>query len=209
MLCYHGIYMSVIPSWTLFYLVSSPSLPWTTCGHWWNHPDHCSDGINETSTYDYHYSWRRSTTPEEEFFECVYDSCVTLGYYNDKSWFVFIIRQRVLGMWGFYVLGGFQPDLALALAAAWIILFVCLVKGPMVQGKVHYIELFFLSIYGSWIPNSNFQIVKASVSASFCLVAILAARGLTLPGTYALVYFITPEYYRLLNLQVGQSQRDI
>lgn len=78
---------------------------------------------------------------------------------------------------------GFNWKLAVGLLVAWLIIFLCLIKGIQSLGKVSYITALF----------------------PYVMLASLIVRGVTLPGSMkGLVYFIgTIDFDKLISLKVN------
>ena len=77
--------------------------------------------------------------------------------------------------------GTVQWHLAVALVVAWILIFLCLMKGIKSVGKVVYVT--------ALLP--------------YVLLTVFLVKGLTLPGAMdGILFFIKPDFTRLLNGQV-------
>ncbi|XP_062617416.1 sodium- and chloride-dependent glycine transporter 1-like isoform X1 [Saccostrea cucullata] len=173
-----GLYYNVIISHVLYYLVASftSELPWTTCNNEWNTPfcreyDYSNQQtignstLNSTlvnftvieNTTAIHHSL--ITTPSEE-------------YYN----------RHVLGKSsGLDEFGSVQPYLVLTLLAAWVIVYLTLLKGIQSLGKVVYFTAIF----------------------PYVMLIVLMFRGVTLPGAAdGIVYYLKPDFAKLLEPRV-------
>ncbi|XP_033764045.1 sodium- and chloride-dependent glycine transporter 2-like [Pecten maximus] len=164
-----SIYYNVILAWTLYYFGMSFSsvLPWSHCNNEWNSPD-CYTRIGRTNnsvtfnttgeTYNKTEN-RTAMTSSEEFWQ--------------RN--VLDISDNVETM------GGIRWQLALALFAAWIAVFLCLIKGIKTSGKVVY--------------------VAATVPYIFLLTLFI--RGMTLPGSKdGLLFYLIPRWSDLGKLSV-------
>ncbi|XP_048764706.2 sodium- and chloride-dependent betaine transporter-like [Ostrea edulis] len=174
-------YYIVIICWTTYYLASSfkSPLPWTLCEQDWNTPwcnaderggsvtngtiDNLtsSDVGNVSSTLSHQngsqlstFSIQNFTTPGEEFWQ-----------------------GNVLHLSeGLEDLGSIQWHLALCFLAAWVMVYLCIIKGIKTVGKVVYV----------------------TATLPYLLLVVILIRGLTLPGSYdGIVYYITPDFERL------------
>lgn len=177
------IYYNIIITWTLYYLFMSfsPVLPWSTCDNEWN-TDSCvlrnRSLVNETSTLSPStqattlvvgntVSDVRKTTPSEEFWQ-----------------------RHVLELSsGIDELGGIRWELLGCLALAWIVVFLCLIKGIKSSGKVVYFTATF----------------------PYMVLITLLIRGATLPGSLnGIIFYIVPKWEKLLSLQVwGEAAMQI
>ncbi|OWF53371.1 sodium- and chloride-dependent glycine transporter 2-like [Mizuhopecten yessoensis] len=166
-----SIYYNVILAWTLYYFGMSFSsvLPWSHCNNEWNSP-HCYNRVgyaNNSLTVNgtMHESTYNNTangiarTPSEEFWQ--------------RN--VLDISENIDTM------GGIRWQLALGLFAAWLAVFLCLIKGIKTSGKVVY--------------------VAATIPYLFLL--ILFIRGMTLPGSKdGILFFLIPRWSDLGKLSV-------
>ncbi|OAF71175.1 Na(+)/Cl(-) betaine/GABA transporter [Intoshia linei] len=149
------IYYNIIMTWTIYYLYQSMSkiLPWSTCDNPWNTPN-C---VNFNGTRYNHTS--DSISPSEEYF-----NLKTLNISD-----------------GIENMGPIQVHLIVCLLIAWLLCFLCLMKGIKSSGKVVYITVI--------IP--------------YILLTSLLIRSVMLPGAYeGIKYYLTPDFKRLLEFQV-------
>ncbi|XP_021369982.1 sodium- and chloride-dependent glycine transporter 2-like isoform X2 [Mizuhopecten yessoensis] len=175
-----GLYYNVIIAWTLFYIGNSfiSPLPWSTCSNDWN-TDTCGargsnitgrnssnitgvNGILQNSTNSYHASVTNAInglTSEEEFWQ-----------------------YKVLSMSsGLDVIGRVPWHLAVCFIAAWILVYLCLIKGVKSLGKVVYV----------------------TATLPYILLTVILVRGLTLPGSAdGVLFYLTPDFTRLADMQV-------
>ncbi|XP_071480257.1 sodium- and chloride-dependent glycine transporter 1-like isoform X1 [Diadema antillarum] len=158
-----SIYYQVILAYTIFYLFSSLTsvLPWASCGHGWN-TDNCTERVADGNTTFNISFLLNPKPPSEEYF------------YN-----------HVLGMSdGIDEMGNVKWKLVLCLAGAWVITFLCLVKGIKTSGKVVYL-------------TSTFP---------YLVLFILLVRGLTLDGAVdGIVFYMKPDISKLGRPQVWQD----
>ncbi|XP_077977814.1 sodium- and chloride-dependent glycine transporter 1-like [Glandiceps talaboti] len=182
------IYYNAIIMYILYFFISSftaiPNLPWSTCDNWWN-TEACAkrgvvnmlNGTNSTekalsythanSTYELNnitLNWKNGTalkpiTPSQEFW-----------------------TNRVLRLTdGIDNFGEVQWDLALLLLLAWIVVFLCIMKGIKSTGKVVYVTATF----------------------PYLVITILIIRGVTLPGAAdGLKFYFVPRWEQLAKFSV-------
>ncbi|XP_047497598.1 sodium- and chloride-dependent GABA transporter ine-like [Penaeus chinensis] len=149
-----GTYYNIIMAWSIFYTIQSftEDLPWKTCNATW--ADTCFDeyGANVTAPND-------SKSATEEYF--------------DK-----VVLQRSEGI---EAMGSVRLELALALVAAWILVYFCIWKSIKSSGKVVYV----------------------TATVPYLLLGAFLWRALTLPGANnGLQYFFKPQWELLLDAQV-------
>ncbi|KAM7352563.1 neurotransmitter transporter-like [Cochliomyia hominivorax] len=152
------VYYSVIIAYPLMFLkhIFTAKLPWETCGNSWN-TNHC---IEVTEMADRNFSTRGDfKTPADEFFH------LEILKISD----------------GIDEIGTIQWPLFIAVLIAWIMVYVCIIKGIETVGKVVYFTATF----------------------PFIILFILFIRGVTLPGAInGILFYIYPEWSRLLDLKV-------
>ncbi|XP_044266712.1 sodium- and chloride-dependent glycine transporter 2-like isoform X3 [Tribolium madens] len=163
-------YYNVIIAYPLFFLANcfQSKLPWTNCDHSWN-TEHCvklggqnavKNHTNETFLLHQNDSFEnRMKTPADEFF-----------HYH-----ILQISDSIEDQ------GGIVWPLLLCNVIAWVITYLCIIKGVKTVGKVVYFTATF----------------------PFFVLFILLIRGLTLPGAWDGVFFyIYPQWHQLTNLKV-------
>ncbi|CAH1777699.1 unnamed protein product, partial [Owenia fusiformis] len=99
-------------------------------------------------------------------------------------------RRYVLNITdGIEDMGFVQWKLLLCLVAAWVIVFLCLIKGHKTSGKVAYFTATF----------------------PYLILTILLIRGVTLPGAAdGLKYYLIPKWKKLLSFKVwGEAAMQI
>ncbi|KAM6907808.1 sodium-dependent proline transporter [Xenentodon cancila] len=149
------LYYNVIIAWTFFYLGSSfqSPLPWS-CDAIANAAI-CGNNTTGNS------SIARAHSPTEVFW-----NENVLGVVNSK---------------GLHDPGPVRWPLALCLLAAWIIIFLCMLKGIRSSGKVVYVTATF----------------------PYFVLIVLIIRGATLEGSLqGVAFYLTPDWSRLANAQV-------
>ncbi|XP_028321737.1 sodium-dependent proline transporter isoform X5 [Gouania willdenowi] len=148
------LYYNVIIAWTFYYLGSSlqSPLPWS-CDHVDNAAI-CGNASAANGSSD-------PLSPTEIFW-----------------------NERVLGVVhseGLHDPGPVRWQLALCLLAAWIIIFLCMMKGIRSSGKVVYVTATF----------------------PYLVLVVLVIRGATLEGSLqGVAFYLTPDWGRLANAQV-------
>ncbi|XP_033709312.1 sodium-dependent proline transporter isoform X2 [Tursiops truncatus] len=137
------------------------NLPWEHCGNWWN-TDLClehrasKDGngalpLNLTST----------VSPSEEY------------------WSRYVLH--IQGSRGIGSPGQIRWNLCLCLLLAWVIVFLCILKGVKSSGKVVYFTATF----------------------PYLILLMLLVRGVTLPGAWkGIQFYLTPQFHHLLSSKV-------
>ncbi|XP_043936062.1 sodium- and chloride-dependent GABA transporter 2-like isoform X2 [Protopterus annectens] len=154
-----NLYYVVVLAWTFFYLFSSftSELPWAKCNHTWN-TDSCVEfqSINTSSQWT---TFKNATSPVIEFWE-----------------------NRVLQLSdGIDSPGNLRWDLALCLLLAWIICYLCTIKGIKSSGKVVYF----------------------SATFPYVMLIVLLIRGVTLPGAVdGIKFYLQPDISKLSEPQV-------
>ncbi|XP_033036457.1 sodium-dependent proline transporter isoform X2 [Trachypithecus francoisi] len=136
-------------------------LPWEHCGNWWN-TELClehrgsKDGngalpLNLTCT----------VSPSEEY------------------WSRYVLH--IQGSQGIGSPGEIRWNLCLCLLLAWVIVFLCILKGVKSSGKVVYFTATF----------------------PYLILLMLLVRGVTLPGAWkGIQFYLTPQFHHLLSSKV-------
>ncbi|XP_041364139.1 sodium- and chloride-dependent GABA transporter 2-like [Gigantopelta aegis] len=148
-------YYNILICWTLYYLYSSFSavLPWTTCSNSWNTPSCVARTLGRNNTSAYNGSLPSNPLS-------------TVLNISD----------------GIEHPGDIQLHLLVSQIVAWLVVFLCLVKGIRSVGKVVYV----------------------SATVPYVLLLALLIRGLMLPGAVeGIKAFIIPRWEKLLTLQAG------
>ncbi|XP_071950960.1 uncharacterized protein [Antedon mediterranea] len=167
-----SIYYILIITWTIYYMYWSMSktLPWIGCENEWN-TNLCrrSGSSLNISNVTSHLTTPMTTTlttkvisPSEEFFE-----------------------NKVLRISdGLHEIGSLNLELLLCLAIAWVLVYLCIIRGVNSSGKVVYFTATF----------------------PFVLLTVLFVRGVTLPGAIdGIMYFIKPNFSKVLDLTVWRA----
>lgn len=111
------VYYCIIIAWTILYFISIflklPSLPWATCGNWWNTKS-CYEFSDNSTTRNITVSTSSLQSPVEEFFE-----------------------KKVLRISkGIDQLDGVQWELLGCLFLGWLIIYLIIRKGLHQSGKI-------------------------------------------------------------------------
>ncbi|KAL5014071.1 hypothetical protein ScPMuIL_008341 [Solemya velum] len=196
-----SVYYNVILAWALLYLAMSfkDPIPWDNCNNVWNTPG-CymrsrtsdSSGIhpnktNVTTTPIYQFASTIPTTLDNFTSDILGHDLTNLNltHFNET-----MRKSPTEEFWERYVLGitegvshpgTIRWQLLLCLLAAWIIVFLCLIKGIKSSGKVVYV----------------------AATVPYVLLSILLIRGLLLPGAVdGILFYIVPRWENLLEISV-------
>ncbi|KAL8595223.1 hypothetical protein ACOMHN_043376 [Nucella lapillus] len=184
-----AVYYNMILAWSLYYLFASftSDLPWNTCDGYWNTGNcslklpivGCGDNVrngdgtcSDATSGEFLGLWnstlftaetgRKRVSPSEE-------------YWNGKALAIST---------GVHDLGQPKWDLSLCLLLAWVIVFLCLLKGIKTTGKVVYFTAIF----------------------PYVVLFILLIRGATLENAEeGIYYFIVPDFERLADARVWKD----
>ncbi|XP_078338349.1 sodium- and chloride-dependent glycine transporter 1-like [Crassostrea virginica] len=187
-------YITVIV-WVLYYLVSSfyDPLPWSQCTQSWN-TDHCIESrlqaaknvsrvtnslLNSTVSSLYFNS---STVPNITYLANETKPILISKLEDSPTAAKEFWQQRVLRISkGFDDVGSIQPHLIIGLFVAWVLVFLCLMKGVKSVGKVVYVTAI--------LP--------------YILLTTFLIRGLMLEGSVdGILYYLSPDFSRLTDFQV-------
>lgn len=179
------LYYNIINTWTLYYLGSSfiSPLPWTGCNNEWNTPT-CfkkssilSTRIGNDTGHDL-YNASSTISPDQNatvLSVVRFPSNSTTS--QEEFWF-----HRVLTMSrSLEDVGGLNWQLTLCFLSAWLVVFLCLIKGVKSLGKVVYV----------------------TATLPYLLLTVILIKGLTLPGAVeGILFYIRPDFHKLANVQV-------
>ncbi|XP_060071373.1 sodium- and chloride-dependent glycine transporter 2-like [Ylistrum balloti] len=172
-----GLYYNVIIAWTLFYIGNSfiSPLPWSTCSNDWN-TDTC--GVRIGNNTDTNSSFILSVTGLDLHNSTNDVSPTFKGLTSEEEFW----QYKVLNMSsGLEVIGRIPWHLAVCFFAAWILVYLCLIKGVKSIGKVVYV----------------------TATLPYILLTVILVRGLTLPGAVdGVLFYLTPDFSRLTDMQV-------
>ncbi|KAJ8301429.1 hypothetical protein KUTeg_020416 [Tegillarca granosa] len=201
-----SIYYNVIITWSMFYFFASftGDLPWGSCDNSWNTRD-CSlklPIVNCTKIMGVKY--QNGTCYQNDIFRGLWNSTLFTNatgrkrmYASEEYWnyhhhhlyyyyyyyYSYIFSNHVLGLSsGIDDIGTPRWQLALTLLLAWVVCFLCLLKGIKTSGKVVYFTAVF----------------------PYVVLLILFFRGVTLANASEGIYFyIVPKFERLLDAKVN------
>ncbi|XP_076359543.1 sodium- and chloride-dependent glycine transporter 1-like [Tachypleus tridentatus] len=165
------IYYNVIIAWTLYYLYKSVGtvVPWATCGNWWN----------TIRCVDHHEQIRNISLGLNDTVD---QNITTIDLSNrmtssEEYWLFYVLRLSD----GIEEFGEPRWPLVLSLFVAWMIVFLCLIKGVQSSGKVVYI----------------------SATFPYIILIVLFIRGVTLPGSLkGIMFYLTPRWELLKSFEV-------
>ncbi|XP_053396453.1 sodium- and chloride-dependent glycine transporter 1-like [Mercenaria mercenaria] len=166
-------YYNTIIAWVLYYLVNSfyPTLPWSTCDNDWN-TENCRPSDPEALKKLEDNSITNHTG------EDIYSLVPVRNVSSAKEFWQYNVLEMSSGI---DEIGTVKWHLVLALMGAWVLVFLCLIKGVKSVGKVVYVT--------ALLP--------------YVLLVVFLVRGLTLPGAMAGIrYYLSPDFNRLRDSQV-------
>ncbi|XP_039287261.1 sodium-dependent proline transporter [Nilaparvata lugens] len=171
------IYYNVIMSYTVHYMVSSfaSEVPWSKCDPAWADMATCYVR-GDTNTLGHLNSSLTNTTN---------NATIIVDHSNKETASLQYWERHVLHLSdGIEHLGPIKWDLALCLLACWIVVVLCLIKGIKTSGKVVY--------FAATFP--------------YIILFTLLITGLMQEGAMTgVLYFITPTWKKLLDIQVWQA----
>ncbi|XP_068134520.1 sodium-dependent proline transporter isoform X1 [Hyperolius riggenbachi] len=158
-----AIYYNMIIAYVLFYLFASltSNLPWKHCGNWWN-TELCLDHhVARASNSAMPINLTLTVSPSEEY------------------WSRYVLH--IQGSSGIGDPGQIRWNLCLCLLLAWIIVYLCILKGVKSSGKVVYFTATF----------------------PYVILIMLLVRGVTLEGAWiGIKFYLTPQFDHLLSSKV-------
>lgn len=174
-------YYIMVLVWVLVYFVNSflAELPWGKCGQSWN-SEHCITGFLDKSEAVDVCNGTAGCLDNITAGGVVNTTNATrdLSYTATKEFWHNFVLEKSSGLEEF---GTVRWHLAVALVVAWILIFLCLMKGIKSVGKVVYVT--------ALLP--------------YVLLTVFLVKGLTLPGAVdGILFYIKPDFARLLNGQV-------
>ena len=189
-----GMYYNMLIAWALFYLIASinSEVPWRDCDNHWN-TESCGlvDRIKIKACTDIPGTWYNDTCYTvadhgEETFKNITDLTANWNMSDYMKGRLFpsdeYFHNYVLDISdGFHEMGSPRWQLVGALALAWLLVGICLIKGIKSQGKVVYFTATF----------------------PYVVLFVLLVRGLTLPGSMdGILFYLTPKWHLLANAKV-------
>ncbi|XP_055996918.1 sodium- and chloride-dependent GABA transporter 3-like isoform X2 [Ostrea edulis] len=176
-------YYSMILGYTVYYLANSfkSPLPWTLCKQSWN-TDGCftiqkPPVVNESLRLPLNVSGPGHHLILTNESKTTTNTSISYISSAEEFW-----QENVLHMSeGIHQLGSMQWYIAFCQLAAWVIAFLCVIKGIKSSGKAVYV----------------------TATLPYILLTVLLIRGLTLPGSVdGILFYITPDFTRLKDFQV-------
>ncbi|KAL4221043.1 hypothetical protein ACF0H5_019305 [Mactra antiquata] len=171
-----AIYYTVIMAWTLYYFVMSFSsrLPWSHCENSWN-TDACYSrvvpfySLSNVNVTDANYTMNASYIVPKA---TTGNSTIERKTSSEEFW-----ERNVLQLTsGIQEPGNLRWQLVLALLAAWLVVFLCLIKGVKSSGKVMYV----------------------AATMPYLLLLVLLIRGCTLDGALdGFLFYAVPKWEKL------------
>lgn len=189
-------YSIFVLAWTFYFLYNSvfTTLPWTTCGNWWNTPD-CqatsdlwSSHTNGTALFSNGSSllpYSNATFPNGSAISSVSETNMSSASIPQKKYsssaFEFWQYNAVGRSTGLEDLGGLQLHLVTCSFLAWAFVVLAVLKGAKTLGKVVYV----------------------TATVPFLFLGIMLVRGLMLDGAMeGIIAFVKPDFRKLLSFQV-------
>uniref|UniRef100_A0A2R8Z993 Transporter n=1 Tax=Pan paniscus TaxID=9597 RepID=A0A2R8Z993_PANPA len=158
-----AIYYNMIIAYVLFYLFASltSDLPWEHCGNWWNTELCLEHRVSKDGNGALPLNLTCTVSPSEEY------------------WSRYVLH--IQGSQGIGSPGEIRWNLCLCLLLAWVIVFLCILKGVKSSGKVVYFTATF----------------------PYLILLMLLVRGVTLPGAWkGIQFYLTPQFHHLLSSKV-------
>ncbi|CAK9291576.1 unnamed protein product [Gordionus sp. m RMFG-2023] len=177
------IYYNIIMAWNFYYLFSSftTRLPWSTCDNAWNTPQ-CI--VRDGSLNDFQLtSSLHNITSFNMTLSANFGNGTSLQGTGQRTSASeeFWIRHVLQLSTGIEYLGNIRLELLGCLVLAWIIIFLCLIKGVKSSGKIVYV----------------------SATLPYLILVILFSRGLMLPGALdGIKLFYKPDWRALRDIKI-------
>ncbi|PIK51287.1 putative sodium- and chloride-dependent glycine transporter 2-like [Apostichopus japonicus] len=168
--CYQRISAcnNIIIAYTIYYMIASCKnpLPWAGCDHDWNTENCYTDQVSDTT----------GATPTLASNVTVASGLGGKVWATEEYW-----KYHVLDITeGLHDMGTIRWEIFGCFLAAWLIVYLCIVKGIKTSGKVVYFTATF----------------------PFVVLIILLIRGATLDGAKeGILYFIQPKFELLASAQ--------
>ncbi|XP_069109757.1 sodium- and chloride-dependent creatine transporter 1-like [Argopecten irradians] len=178
-------YYIMVLVWVIYYLVNSfyDPLPWSVCTNPWNTPFCIEERGQMNTNRTIQNNWTSLETNSSEFMVSNFTFNASVANFTPVTAAKEFWQLNVLQISsGFGDMGGIRWHLVLALAVAWVLVFLCLMKGVKSVGKVVYVT--------ALLP--------------YLLLTIFLVRGLLLPGAVdGIIFYLSPDFRRLLDYQFG------
>ncbi|PIK37994.1 putative sodium- and chloride-dependent glycine transporter 1-like [Apostichopus japonicus] len=166
---YFCLYYNIIIAYTIYYMIASCKnpLPWAGCDHDWNTENCYTDQVSDTT----------GATPTLASNVTVASGLGGKVWATEEYW-----KYHVLDITeGLHDMGTIRWEIFGCFLAAWLIVYLCIVKGIKTSGKVVYFTATF----------------------PFVVLIILLIRGATLDGAKeGILYFIQPKFELLASAQL-------
>ncbi|KAK3784333.1 hypothetical protein RRG08_017907 [Elysia crispata] len=194
-----SIYYTVIMAWTLYYVVSSfrASLPWSVCQPGLRSLE-CLEMVNGNDSLMFDSNRNNASTPTllttaapvvANLSTVSVVSTEASGVHNlsdfyetneEAYWFQGVLNIST----GLGELGEIQWPILVCLLVAWILVFLCLIRGIKSMGKVVYV----------------------AATVPYLILTCLLIRGCLLPGAgNGLYFYMVPVWDKLLSFQVWRN----
>ncbi|XP_074653770.1 sodium- and chloride-dependent glycine transporter 1-like [Tubulanus polymorphus] len=179
------IYYNTIIAWVIYYLAyafKSWEPLWSKCDNEWNTEFCRLPGVSAKNlSYFTNNSTHLNASTQYDFNNIsVYNSKTTdlkTHSAGEEFWQFHVLNKSA----GIGDLGNLRWQLVLCLFAAWVIVFLCVIKGFKSSGKVVYV----------------------TATLPYIFLTIILIRGLTLPGSLeGILFFISPDWDKMLSFQV-------
>ncbi|GFX40503.1 sodium- and chloride-dependent glycine transporter 2 [Trichonephila clavipes] len=129
------VYYNVIIAWALYYIYQSYSVSWSSCENSWNTPNCVSQDIvslqSNFSSVVNQTLFLNSTHGNSSLKVLLETSKMTS---SEEFWLFKVLQQSA----GIESVGTFQWPLVLTLFIAWILIFICVMRGIKSSGKVRF-----------------------------------------------------------------------
>ncbi|XP_033646292.1 sodium- and chloride-dependent glycine transporter 1-like [Asterias rubens] len=185
---YFCLYYNLIIAYTIRYMVVSfkNPLPWTGCNNTWNTPN-CYTTVSlsqdNLTQEDVQLSTYNPGTPNTSFSEVNHsslDSGPRRIRASEEYWKFGVLNVSE----GLNDIGSIQWPLLVSFLCAWILVYLCIIKGVKSSGKVVYFTATF----------------------PYFVLVVLFIRGVTLTGAMkGILFFLTPDFEKLLSANVWKA----
>ncbi|XP_048238952.1 sodium- and chloride-dependent creatine transporter 1-like [Haliotis rufescens] len=167
---------NILLAWPIYYMVKSCSsvLPWTTCGNSWN-TDLCVEDLRNAT-----YINITSTTLDDNMTATVKQRWenVTLAHTAAEEFWQYNVLSVSRGL---EEVGSVQGHIVACLFASYVIIFLCMIRGVKSVGKAVYV----------------------TAGLPYVLLIIIFISTVMQPGAGSgLLYYVTPDFRKLLDVQV-------
>ncbi|CAM1329434.1 Uncharacterised protein g10017 [Pycnogonum litorale] len=181
-----AIYYNMIIGWTFFYMFDSfrSEVQWQYCHHDFNTNNCFSDrdyqeciAVGSGATYVNHTCFSANYSMFMNLSSTLEDDRVSPA----EEYFNYYMLAKSSG---FFDIGQIRWQLVLCLLAAWLVTFLCLIKGIKSSGRV----------------------VHFSATFPYVILVVLFVRGITLDGAMkGIQFYIIPDWERLYDVNVWKD----